>query len=352
MHTRLKVTVGERFLVTFTNALICLALNSELTPANERIGSMLEVRRVRKSGSNSQKMFNKLEQSVLDHYKDPDEFDALRVKALVGHYLLHPLYLSTYHIDHVLELNKYVEWVLELFDSLIADPAPLLCGEVHALQYWARPLKHEPLLVHALHTPTWGDANFLRMLKAALEHGRTWTIRHSEEHLPGGALDYMKCGREMGELMWAELDSHPIDNLAAERTLALDCYLTRVLGTRLRVHAREAMVKWSMNMKKKDGSLEIESWSAVQQHQVLRDAMRKGRTMVETEHKETSRMHEEKLPGLRANEQQYHVSEEKKEEVLTQFRSMRAEGKEVRRVGAVQLLTAKQVRLQPHPTPV
>ena len=63
-------------------------------------------------------------------------------------------------------------------------------------------------------------------------------------------------------------------------------------------------------------------------------------------------MHEEKLPGLRANEQQYHVSEEKKEEVLTQFRSMRAEGKEVRRVGAVQLLTAKQVRLQPHPTPV
>ena len=81
----------------------------------------METRRIRKSGD---KTHNRLEASVLDHYKDPDEFDALRVKAIVGHFLLHPLYLSTYHINHVLELNDFVTWVLALFDRLIADPAP------------------------------------------------------------------------------------------------------------------------------------------------------------------------------------------------------------------------------------
>ena len=67
---------------------------------------------------------------MLEHYKDPDEFDALRVKAIVGHYLLHPLYLSTYHVNHVLDLNNYMQCVLELFDRLIVDPSPLLAGEV------------------------------------------------------------------------------------------------------------------------------------------------------------------------------------------------------------------------------
>eukprot|EP00966_Prymnesium_polylepis_P188424 4366623-Prymnesium_polylepis.1 len=66
-------------------------------------------------------------------------------------------------------------WVLALFDRLIADPSPLLAGEVHALQYWNRPLQQEPLLIHAHHTPSWGDAAFLRMLKAGLEHARIWT---------------------------------------------------------------------------------------------------------------------------------------------------------------------------------
>lgn len=40
-------------------------------------------------------------------------------------YLLHPMYLSTYQIDHVLELNSYVAWVLDLLARLIADPSPL-----------------------------------------------------------------------------------------------------------------------------------------------------------------------------------------------------------------------------------
>ena len=65
---------------------------------------------------------------------------AARVKAIVGHYLLHPLYLSTYHIEHVLELNDYMKWVLNLLDVLILDPTPLLEGDVHALQYFHRAL--------------------------------------------------------------------------------------------------------------------------------------------------------------------------------------------------------------------
>ena len=187
---------------------------------------------------------------MLEHYKDTDEFDACRVKAIVGHYLLHPLYLSTYHVNHVLELNDYMVWVLALFDALIVDPSPLLKGDVHALQFWNRPLQHEPLLEHALHTPSWGDAAFLRMLKAGLEHARVWTVRHGNEHLPGGALDYSSMHAALAAECWHELESNPVDNLAAERTLAQDCYLTKVLGTRLRVEAREAMVKWAMNVKK------------------------------------------------------------------------------------------------------
>jgi hypothetical protein len=343
VHTRLKVIVGERFLVTYTNALPVVALQSELTPEEERLSAMMEVRRVRKSGD---KTHNRLEASVLEHQKDCDEFDALRVKAIVGHYLLHPLYLSTYHVNHVLELNEYVTWVLALLDGLIADPTPLLAGEVHTLQYWNRPLQHEPLLLHALHTPSWGDANFLRMLKAGLEHARKWTVRHSEEHLSGGALDYASMHAALAAEMWQELESHPIDNLAAERTLALDCYLTKVLGTGLRVHAREAMVKWSTNVKRASGGLEIDGWTSEQVHATLRDAMRKARARIETARKEAARLHEERLPALRANEQQFRVSEAKKAAVRAAFEQMRAEGKEVRCVGAIELLTAKQVQVQ------
>jgi len=118
LHTRLKVIVGERFLVTYTNALPVVALESELTLEVQRLSSMMEVRRVRKT---SDKTHNRLEASVLEHYKDQDQYDALRVKAIIGHYLLHPLYLSTYHIHHVLELNDYLVWVLQLLDALIVD---------------------------------------------------------------------------------------------------------------------------------------------------------------------------------------------------------------------------------------
>ena len=68
-----------------------------------------------------------------------DEFDALRVKAIVGHYLLHPLYLSTYHIEHVLELNEYMKWVLKLLDVLILDPTPLLKGDAGPSRTSPRP---------------------------------------------------------------------------------------------------------------------------------------------------------------------------------------------------------------------
>ena len=343
VHARLKVIVGERFLVTYTNAVPIVALESERLEPHEKLSAMMELRRVRKSGD---KTFNRLEASVLEHYKDHDVIDALRVKAIVGHYLLHPLYLSTYHVNHVLELNDYMAWVLLLLDALIVDPTPLLKGEVHALQYWNRPLKDEPLLVHSLHTPSWGDANFLRMLKAGLEHAKTWTVRHSVEHLSGGALDWRSMSAELSAQAWYELESHPIDNLAAERTLALDCYLTRVLGTRLRVGAREAMVKWAMNVKKGGGGLEIDGWSAAERRAVLHDAMRKGRERRETEHQETARLYREKLPTLRANEEQFRVSEEKKAEVLAAFAKMRSEGREVRCVGAIKLLTAKQVSVQ------
>ena len=70
VHTRLKVIVGERFLVTYTNAVPAVALESELIedPA-ERLSAMMELRRVRKSGD---KKHNRLEESVLEHYKDSD----------------------------------------------------------------------------------------------------------------------------------------------------------------------------------------------------------------------------------------------------------------------------------------
>ena len=49
---------------------------------------------------------------------------------------------------------------------------------------------------------------------------------------------------------------------------------------------------------------------------------------------------------LRAAEQQFRVSEEKKAAVLATFAKMREEGREVRCVGAIKLLTAKQVQVQ------
>ena len=60
VHTRLKVIVGERFLVTYTNAVPAVALESELIPAEERMSTLMEVRRVRKS---KDKAHNRLEAS-------------------------------------------------------------------------------------------------------------------------------------------------------------------------------------------------------------------------------------------------------------------------------------------------
>ena len=54
--------VGERFLVTYTNAVPIVALESELVPENERLSPLMEQRRIRKSGD---KTHNRLEASVL-----------------------------------------------------------------------------------------------------------------------------------------------------------------------------------------------------------------------------------------------------------------------------------------------
>ena len=67
----------------------------------------------------------------------------------------------------MLELSAYVTWVLVLLDALIVDPLPLLRGEVNGLQYWNAPITWDPLIVYVHHTPSWGEANFLRMLKGA-----------------------------------------------------------------------------------------------------------------------------------------------------------------------------------------
>ena len=119
-----------------------------------------------------------------------------------------------------------------------------------------------------------------------------------------------------------------------------------MLGTRLRVHAREAMVKWAMNVKKAGGGLELDSFTAAERRVTLRDAMRAARARLETEHQEAARLHRERLPTLRANEEQFRVAEEKKAAVLAAFEKMRAEGREVRCVGAIKLLTATQVQKQ------
>ena len=74
--------------------------------------------------------------------------------------------------------------------------------------------------------------------------------------------------------------------------------------------------------------------------------MRAARARLETEHQEAARLHRERLPTLRANEEQFRVAEEKKAAVLAAFEKMRAEGREVRCVGAIKLLTATQVQKQ------
>lgn len=82
-HLKLKVMVGERFLVTNTNALPCVAIMSHLLPPEERLDARLEKMRIRKSAG--ARTHNKLEASVLARYKDNVTFDALRCKAVVGH---------------------------------------------------------------------------------------------------------------------------------------------------------------------------------------------------------------------------------------------------------------------------
>mmetsp|Transcript_37884 Transcript_37884/g.86682 ORF Transcript_37884/g.86682 Transcript_37884/m.86682 type:complete len:120 (+) Transcript_37884:1423-1782(+) len=56
------------------------------------------------------------------------------------------------------------------------------------------------------------------------------------------------------------------------------------------------MVKWNMNVKRKDGKLEIELWTPAQQRKTIRDAMMAGRAKAETEQEETARLHREQLP--------------------------------------------------------
>ena len=341
-----QVMVGERFLVTCTNALPVVALESELVPDDERLSAYLKVRGKRKSGATASTLLNKLEQSIMDYYKDPDVVDAVRVKAIVGHYLLHPFYLSTYQVEHVLELNPYTDWVLSLLDALVIDPSPLLRGEVNGLQYWNAPITFDPLLKYALHTPARGDTNFLKMLVGGLKEMRVWAARHSAEMRDGGKLDLGAMRAELREETWTAMASHPVDNLGCERVLAHDCYLTRVLGTVLRVHNRAGMVKWAMNVKLGGGRLAIDGWEDAHVQKTMEDAMAYGRAKVETMEEESARLHRERLPFLRENQRMFEVREEKRAAVMHAFVKMRAEGREVRRVGAIAVLTGPQVTKQ------
>ena len=121
-----------------------------------------------------------------------------------------------------------------------------------------------------------------------------------------------------------------------------------MLGTGLRVHAREAMVKWSMNVMLKSGELAMDALRMDLAYllKIMADAMRIGRRLVETMEKESARLHSERLPNLREAERMFHVREERKASVMRAFVQMRAEGREVRRVGAIALLTAPQVTKQ------
>jgi hypothetical protein len=145
---------------------------------------------------------------------------------------------------------------------------------------------------------------------------------------------------------WSALEAHPVDNLSCERVLAQDCYITRVLGTVMRVHMRAAMVKWSMNVKREKGKLAIDNWSEADLAKTMDDAMKSGRASVETMQQESARIHRERLPFLRESQRLFDVSEAKKAAVMHAFVAMRAEGKEVRHVGAIELLTGPQVTKQ------
>ena len=73
-----------------------------------------------------------------------------------------------------------------------------------------------------------------------------------------------------------------------------------MLGTGLRVHAREAMVKWSMNVMLKSGELAMDALRMDLAYllKIMADAMRIGRRLVETMEKESARLHSERLPNL------------------------------------------------------
>ena len=51
---------------------------------------------------------------------------------------------------------------------------------------------------HVLHTPPWGDTDFVRLLKAGLVRMRDWLVRHSDELLPGGKLDIATWQQRFG----------------------------------------------------------------------------------------------------------------------------------------------------------
>ena len=129
----------------------------------------LETRRQRKD----RHQLNWLEVAVVDAYKDELLFDAEPAMAIVGERLLLPMYNACYQLKHVLALNSYWQWLVAVLVGLVADPGPLLRGEVHGLSYFNTPLNRtDDLLKYALHTPARGDADFLRLLRVGLTRSR------------------------------------------------------------------------------------------------------------------------------------------------------------------------------------
>ena len=128
--------------------------------------------------------------------------------------------------------------------------------------------------------------------------------------------------------------------------------MTQHLGTRFRVHAREAQIKFAMNVVRKAPRagaatvLVIDDWSEAHRHASIHHAIARGRRIDETEVKEVGRLWKENLPRLQENQRLYLVTRERKDTLVRKMGLLRQEGKVVRRVGAIRLLTANQVKEQ------
>ena len=114
---------------------------------------------------------------------------------------------------------------------------------------------------YVLHTPSWGDADFLRLLKAGLKQmkEKVLFVRHTHEHLSGGKLDYEKMGSQVAAAAWEELEAHPLENNDCERDLALVCYLG-LNAPVMRLEAKAGIARFGRNIGRAGKRLLVEEW--------------------------------------------------------------------------------------------